>query len=259
MIRSTNARTLLALFALMLAALGPAGALPLPRDILQRSASRPHEILSPRLVRGNPERREIALTFDDGPHAGKTEQLLSILRAAHVRATFFVVGKEVDAHPELVRQELADGHEIGNHTYSHLRLPALNAYQDAEEVMAGARAIERATGSRTRLFRPPGGEYDAQDVQLLKRLGCVMVLWTDDPGDWARPPAVVLERRILDGVDNGSIILLHDGIPETLQMLPDLLKKLKARGYRFVTASEMARHPGAHVAGGPCVAARRQP
>lgn len=213
-------------------------------------------IKSARLVRGSTSVPEIALTFDDGPHFGLTEKLLDILRTERVHATFFVVGKEVDLHPELAREELADGHELANHTYSHLRLPSLTPDQVEAEMRGGALAVTRAVGAPTRLFRPPGGEYDEVTLNVLKRLGYVMVLWTEDPGDWARPSAAVLERRVLDNVENGSIILLHDGIPETMQMLPDLIHKLKARGYRFVTASEMALRPGAHVTGGPRVLPR---
>ena len=212
-----------------------------------------HFIQFPRLVRGNPRHREIALTFDDGPHPLFTEQLLTILRQEQVTATFFVIGQNVDAHPELVQQAAAQGIEIANHTYHHLRLPTIPVEDIATELENGARAIQRAIGYTTRLYRPPGGEYDKDVINTTRDLGYVMVLWTDDPGDYADPGSSIIENRVLRAVSNGGILLLHDGTAQTVQILPDLLRKLKSRGYRFITCSEMARERGAITTGGPQV------
>lgn len=212
----------------------------------------------PELVRGNPTRKEIALTFDDGPHPVYTEELLDILKREHVRATFFVVGKQTDRFPQLVQQEVAEGHEVANHTYDHLRLPTLPPAQIEEELTEGARAIQRAVGSPTRLYRPPGGEYDASVLAATKQLGLVMVLWTDDPGYFAKPPAKTVEERALRDIRDGGILLLHDGIQQTLDILPDLIRQLKARGYQFVTCSELAREQGIITTGGPRVPIARR-
>jgi len=206
-----------------------------------------------KLVRGNPARKEIALTFDDGPHPQYTPRLLDILRREKVRATFFVVGKMVDKYPQLVQQEIADGHEVANHTYHHLRLPTLSPEGIARELRSGSLAIARAIGSTTNLFRPPGGEYDERVIAVVKRLGYAMVLWTDDPGDFAKPGAKVIEQRTLGRVRNGAIILLHDGSQQTLEVLPNMLRRLKAQGYSFVTCSEMAQQRGIITTGGPRV------
>lgn len=210
----------------------------------------------PVLVRGNRARKEIALTFDDGPHTFYTRRLLDILKHERVPATFFVVGKMVDRNPDLVRQEIEEGHEVANHTYDHLRLSGLPPATIESEIREGALAIARATGASTRLFRPPGGEYDNEVINVAKRLGCVMVLWTDDPGDFARPGASSIEERTLRFVSNGGILLLHDGIQQTLDILSDLIGRLKRLGYRFVTVSEMAREGGVVKTGGPRVVAR---
>jgi peptidoglycan/xylan/chitin deacetylase (PgdA/CDA1 family) len=159
----------------------------------------------------------------------------------------------VDAHPDLVQREAAEGHEVANHTYHHLRLPTLPPDRIEPELRSGARAIERAIGSPTRLYRPPGGEYDDDVVQVTRRLGYTMVLWTDDPGDYANPGDTRLTGRLMRHVSNGAIILLHDGVQETLDVLPALLRRLKAEGYRFVTCSEMARQRGVLTRGGPRV------
>lgn len=219
--------------------------------LAKREFEREHNIHFPRLTRGNPKRKELALTFDDGPHPIYTQKLLAILKQFNVKATFFVVGMMVDKYPDLVGQEVAEGHEVANHTYHHLRLPLLPDVNIEEELSNGANAIERAVGSSTRLFRPPGGEYDNDVIAITKRLGYVMVLWTDDPADFANPGSAVIEKRTLQNITNGGILLLHDGVHQTLDILPDLLMRLKKQGYKFVTCSQMATERGIITTGGP--------
>ncbi|MCX6360682.1 MAG: polysaccharide deacetylase family protein [Armatimonadetes bacterium] len=204
-----------------------------------------------KLVRGNPKTKRIALTFDDGPHPDYTPQLLDELKAAKVRATFFVIGKMVDAHPELAAREAAEGHEVANHTYNHRRLPTLTDAGIEQELTLGADAIRRAIGAPTKLYRPPGGEYDDDVINVTRRLGDCMVLWTDDPADYANPGPNVIVERTMRAVSNGGILLLHDGAKESLGILPELLAGLKARGFTFVTCSEMARERGIITTGGP--------
>ncbi|MGC8668048.1 MAG: polysaccharide deacetylase family protein [Chthonomonadales bacterium] len=210
-------------------------------------------IIYPKLVRGNPNLKEIALTFDDGPHPAFTPRLLDLLARLHVKATFFLVGKMVDRYPDLVRQEVAQGHEVANHTYDHLRLASVPPALIEPELKEGSLALVRAVGSPTRFYRPPGGEYNADVIEAGRRLGYIMVLWTNDPGDYRRPSGALLEERLLRDVSNGAIILLHDGIPQTLTILPRLVTALRREGYRFVTISEMAAAGGVVTAGGPRV------
>lgn len=212
-----------------------------------------HHILFPKLVRGNPHIKTIALTFDDGPHPVFTQELMAILKAENVTATFFVIGEHVDAHPDLVQQAAAQGIEIANHTYHHLRLPTIPVPDIAYELKQGALAIERAIGYSTRLYRPPGGEYDQDVINTTRELDYIMVLWTDDPGDYADPGTGVIEKRVIRDVSDGGILLLHDGAAQTVTILPNLIKKLKKRGFRFVTCSEMARERGVITTGGPQV------
>jgi len=209
-----------------------------------------------KLVRGNPRRKEIALTFDDGPHRAFTPRLLDLLRRLRVPATFFVVGKMVDAAPDLVRREAAEGHEVETHTYHHLRLPTLTEPRILQELRLGAAAIERALGRPPELFRPPGGEYDDRVVDVARQLGYTMVLWTDDPGDYAKPGASAELDRLLCNVSNGGIILLHDGVEVTLRILPLLVARLRSQGYRFVLCSDMLEEGGAITTGGPRILPR---
>jgi peptidoglycan/xylan/chitin deacetylase (PgdA/CDA1 family) len=192
-----------------------------------------------KLLRGDAGRKWIALTFDDGPHPGYTERLLRILKEYDVPATFFLVGQMAEQHPELVREEAAAGHSIANHTYHHLSLPKIPEDAAATEIKACGEVLRSITGQAPRLFRPPGGEYDDDVAEAAEALGYRMVLWTDDPGDYASPGGDVIARRTLEHAKNGGIILLHDGIEQTIEVLPQILRTLKARGYRFVTVNEM--------------------
>ena len=108
-------------------------------------------------------------------------------------------------------------------------------------------------GTTTKLYRPPGGEYDDDVIEVAKRLGFVMTLWADASGDYANPGAINIESRTLRKVSGGGIILLHDGVQETINVLPKIIKRLKSRGYTFVTCSEMAIERGVRTTGGPRV------
>jgi peptidoglycan/xylan/chitin deacetylase (PgdA/CDA1 family) len=196
----------------------------------------------PIFTHGNAQLKEVALTFDDGPHANWTPQLLNLLRSLKIKATFFVVGKMVDKYPELVAREVADGHEIANHTYDHLNLKKLPFAKIEKEIKDGAEAIRRAVGYTPVFFRPPGGQYNSDTLKAAADLHFTPVLWTANSKDFTYPAPAVLEQRLLSKPANGGILLCHDGIPATMQILPDLVAKLRAQGFSFVTVSELARH-----------------
>jgi len=208
-----------------------------PYDIQQMM----EQLRTAKMYHGNPAHRWIALTFDDGPHPYYTPLLLKTLRQLGVRATFFVVGKNVDRYPDLVRQMVEDGHEVENHTYNHLRLSQMPLGMVQEEIEAGAAAIWRVTGRVPRFIRPPGGMIN-HAVRLVAQFGgYVTVMWTDDPADYERPPAKTLQQRLFAHVGPGSIILLHEKVPQTIEVLPEFVREMRRRGYRFVTVEEMWR------------------
>ena len=226
-----------------------AGARPGNQNILAPLSTKPHDqtnlwqgdkLLS--LWRGDPTRKEIALTFDDGPHPPFTQRLLALLRQLNVKATFFLVGKKVDQAPGVVELIARDGHEVANHTYNHLNLDKMTQMQVETEIRLGNDAIWRACGKMPALFRPPGGHHHPHIMRAAGALNMTVILWTDDPADFANPGADGIVARILEQVGSGSDILLHDGVEQTLEMLPDLIARLRQDGYRFVTASEMVRH-----------------
>jgi peptidoglycan/xylan/chitin deacetylase (PgdA/CDA1 family) len=191
------------------------------------------------LWRGNVNVPAVALTFDDGPHPDYTPSILAILRRYDVKATFFVVGEMVERHPNLIQAEKAAGHLIGNHTYHHVNLTKIPVLEAVIEWQACQDAVKSITGEPMRFCRPPGGDYNHDVILAAQDLGLTTVLWTDDPGDYARPGDKVIETRLLDSIGNGGIILIHDGVQQTIDVLPQIIERLRTRGFRFVTAAEM--------------------
>jgi len=193
-----------------------------------------------KLIRGDPRVPVVTLTFDDGPHPEFTPQILAILQRYHVRATFFVVGKMAEQYPDLVRAERAGGHVIGNHTYHHVNLTKIPDDEIAPEWQACEDVVKVITGDTMRFCRPPGGDYDRVVILAATDLGLTTVLWTDDPGDYASPGEKTIERRVLGAIGNGGIILLHDGVQQTIGVLPQIIEGLRRRGLRFETVDTMA-------------------
>lgn len=188
------------------------------------------------------ETSRIALTFDDGPHPKLTPRILDILDCYHVRATFFMIGVNVENYPNAAREVAARGHEIGNHTFSHHRLRGIGEERAKTELTACADAIERVCGQRPRLFRPPEGSLDSGLVEIVCRNGYETILWSLDTRDWDVKDENAIVRRVLSAVKPGDIILMHDFIgyhSKTPEALEILIPKLQALGYEFVTVGEL--------------------
>ena len=188
------------------------------------------------------DEKKVALTFDDGPHYKYTEQILDILKKYGVKATFFVIGVNAEKYPQKVKRISDEGHEIGNHTYSHLNLKELDEKEIRQELIKGERIIEKITAKKTKLLRPPGGTYSDAVVKTASEMGCDVILWSQDTRDWAHTPADKIACGIIDNVKGGDIVLFHDFVspdtptPEALEkIIPQLLKS----GYKFVTVSEL--------------------
>ena len=182
----------------------------------------------------------IAMTFDDGPSEKLTPELLDILAQHHIHATFFVIGRNVVEHPEVLRRAVSEGHEIGNHSWSH---PAFGKMRD-ESVRAELRktddAIRTAIGVRPVLMRPPYGSITARQKKWINsEFGYRTILWDVDPLDWKRPGPTVVTSRIVRETRPGSIILSHDIHPGTIKAMPGTFDQLQAKGFKFVTVSEL--------------------
>ena len=191
----------------------------------------------------------IAMSFDDGPSATLTPRLLDLLKQRGIKVTFFVIGQNVEHAPEIVARAAAEGHEIGNHTWDHPALTKLSDARVQEEINKTSEAIFKATGKKPVLLRPPYGAMNPRVHRLVEQDGMKVVLWSVDPNDWKRPGSAVVECRILAGAKPGAIILSHDIHPGTIEAMPSTLDALLAKGYKFVTVSELiameSQHPKA--------------
>jgi peptidoglycan/xylan/chitin deacetylase (PgdA/CDA1 family) len=192
------------------------------------------------VTNGSRARRVVALTFDDGPSA-YTAAVLDVLKHEQVRATFFLIGQQVSGGTALLQRALAEGHMLGDHTWSHADVSG-GGSPASGQISSTASAIERATGFQPCLFRAPYGAVSSSLIGLAHGLGFTTVQWDVDPQDWALPGSGAISSRILSNVRNGSIVLMHDGggpRSQTLAALPGIIHTLKARGYGFVTVTEL--------------------
>lgn len=180
----------------------------------------------------------VALTFDDGPGA-YTESLLDTLDEHQAKATFFLIGKNVAKHPGIVRDELARGHELGNHTFSHQDLTKMSLAAAQRELRKTDAAIKKATGAEPTLIRPPFGAIPAN---LKKSLDVPVALWSVDTLDW-QTRNTKKTVKAAEKVEPGSIVLMHDIHESTIKAVPKILTDLQAQGYHFVTVSELISNP----------------
>jgi peptidoglycan/xylan/chitin deacetylase (PgdA/CDA1 family) len=191
--------------------------------------------------RGNPKKKQVALTFDDGPHPQFTSQILAVLAYYRVPATFFFTGIQAQKNPQWVRMTHQAGHEIGNHTYDHFRIPKLPRKEQEYQIDEYQRLIQGLTGVTPRFLRPPGGQVDKETQQLITQRGMIVAMWDVALNDTkAGKSERDLLKTSMKNIRPGSVILAHDGIQSTIDMLPTLITALRAEGYSFVTMSQLA-------------------
>lgn len=183
-----------------------------------------------------PEKKKVALTFDDGPSPGYTEDLLDGLKERDVKATFFLIGQKAEADPELVRRIALEGHVIGNHSYSHINLGVLSDEDACMQISRTNQIICDITETTPQYLRSPFGSTH-------KNLDCKMdmieVLWDVDPRDWDIQNTAKIVNRVVSKVQDGDIILLHDGYDTSTAAAIQIIDTLKAEGYEFVTVDEL--------------------
>lgn len=189
------------------------------------------------------DRPAVALTFDDGPDPAGTPRVLAILRQAGVRGTFFVLARSAQRRPDLVRQIVAEGSEVGSHSTDHPNMGRLSAETVRRDAEASARVIAAITGRPVTLFRFPYFAHTKAGVAAVRALGLTVVEASVDPKDWARPGVDAIVRRATQDVRRGDIILFHDGggHAQTLAALPRVIAILKERGLQLVTVSELLK------------------
>jgi peptidoglycan/xylan/chitin deacetylase (PgdA/CDA1 family) len=198
------------------------------------------------VYRGPSDKREIALTFDDGPAGDPpTAEFLQVLEREHVPATFFEIGRQIpefDSSGVVDRRMLADGDMIGDHTWSHPAMTRLKPARQRRELLDAAAEIRAATGFSPCLWRPPYGAINRKLVSLARSLGFLTVMWDVDPRDWALPGVGAIYSNVVANAHNGAIVIQHIGggpRQQTLAALPGEIEKLRARGYRFVTVDQL--------------------
>jgi peptidoglycan-N-acetylglucosamine deacetylase len=205
-----------------------------------------------RIVSRGRSRGSIAITFDDGPTEPYTTQILDILEAAGARATFFVLGARGVTSPATLRRAVADGHEVGNHTWAHSALPLCGPNFIRQTIRATSDFVERTTGVRPRVFRAPFGWRNPWVNRGARREGCEPVAWSVGVHDTDRPGADVIAARAIAGLRDGAILLLHDGRsldpePDASQVvaaLPSILEEARRRKLRTLTISELLAESG---------------
>ena len=208
------------------------------KEVVQEATDMKIASLTPKPSDGG---KYIALTFDDGP-SSYTQQILDILAQKGVHATFFNLGNQASGKPELTRAVLDGGHELASHTNRHQDLPTLGRDDLRSEITSAFDTLEGASGKRLQMIRAPYGAFtDVAWARTAALISC-NVLWNIDTLDWKRPGAAAITDMVLSHAFNGSIVLMHDGggnRSQDVEALPDIIDKLKAQGYTFLTVSEL--------------------
>jgi|SRR5208282_566929 len=192
-------------------------------------------------------KKQIALTYDDGPNDPHTLKLLDVLAKHGVRATFFMIGRFVRQRPDIAHAVAQAGHVIGNHTFTHPLLIFESEAQTRIQLVDCRQALQEAIGEHSSLFRPPFGGRRPATIRIARDLGLQTVMWNVTGYDWNAPPAAVIERKVTEQMRGGDVILLHDGgyralgadRAQTVGATGNLLRKYKDQGYEFLTVEEM--------------------
>jgi peptidoglycan-N-acetylglucosamine deacetylase len=190
------------------------------------------------LWKGPSDRREIALTFDDGPHPEHTPETLDILRSHGAKAVFFLNGRNVLLFPGMVERLKSEGHVAATHGFSHRRLDFRKRDFVVGEIEAGAKAVEKTGGKKPAFFRPPYGRFDPRFKAILRERNMTLVLWSLLTCDFREPDPDALRRTVRDRIHNGAILVFHDGhrnAPVMLKALPDILETVRQLGYGIAT------------------------
>ncbi|MCP3762729.1 polysaccharide deacetylase family protein [Domibacillus sp. A3M-37] len=191
----------------------------------------------------------VAITFDDGPDPIYTPQILDVLKNNNAHATFFLLGHRVKKYTEIVQREVREGHEIGNHTYTHPSFYNISQSTLLNEIDKTEKLMNFQESYNVKLFRPPGGAVNKGIIDALKKQNYTIILWSwhQDTKDWSNPGVDTIVNQVLSDVRNGDIILLHDSggnRTQTVKALKVLLPELKERGYKFVTVGQLLQnHP----------------
>ena len=182
----------------------------------------------------------LALTFDDGPHGTLTPKLLDLLAQRNIKCTFYVIGRNVEAYPDIARRIVGEGHEIANHTWTHPQLSRLSSPRVADELRRTHDKVLEVTGVRMTNLRPPYGAFNDSVRRIaFDRHGYETIMWSVDPLDWKYRNASRVTRELVKGAAPGAVLLCHDIHPSTVAAMPATLDQLLGRGFQFVTVANL--------------------
>lgn len=193
----------------------------------------------------NCKEKRIALTFDDGPHPRLTFKILDVLKKHDIKATFFVIGANVDSYPTPLKRAVSEGHEIGIHTNSHCLLKSMKKDKIKDEISICKEKILNTASYQSTVIRPPCGMYDETLVEVAKESSFKVILWSIDTHDWAHASKSKIINTISNNVRSGDIILFHDyisGENHTVEALDYIIPTLKKEGYEFVTVTQLLQN-----------------
>ncbi|MCX7625080.1 MAG: polysaccharide deacetylase family protein [Candidatus Sumerlaeaceae bacterium] len=185
-------------------------------------------------------KKRLALTFDDGPHPELTRRFLALLAEKGVKATFFLLGPNVEKNPDIVKEIVAAGHEVGNHSWNHPVLNKLTPERIREELEKTSQAIANASGAQVRLVRPPYGSVNKKVEDICDSLGTKIICWSIDTEDWRKNTTKdKMVETVKKNVRDGAIILMHDRFEKSYETTAEIIDALRADGYEFVTVGEL--------------------
>ena len=198
---------------------------------------------------GDTNEKLLALTFDDGPDEKFTPQILDILKKYDIKATFYVIGEKVQYNKKIIKREFEEGHEIGNHTYTHINVSKNGYNKIKKEILDTQSEVKSVIGIYPKTFRPPYRAISKDMCEIIKQEDMNIVLWSYvDARDWESPGVSSIVKSIENGIKNGCIILLHDynkirnSKSQTIEALDIIIPDLLEKGYKFVTISELIEH-----------------
>lgn len=192
----------------------------------------------PPIFQGNPNKPQVALACNVFWGEEYLPDMLKTLAENNVHITFYIGGSWANKYPEILKELANQGHELGNHTYSHPHPNTLSKEKNKEQIIKTEELVASITGLKTNLYAPPYGEYNNTVLLAAQELGYTTTMWSIDTIDWKRPPPEVIKERVLKKLHNGAIILMHPTAP-TAQALPGLIDEIKKRGYTFVVVSDI--------------------
>lgn len=196
-------------------------------------------------ISGPTNRKAVSLTFDDGPSANVTPKILDILKENDVKASFFIIGSQIPGNSAIIKRMYEDGNLVLNHSYTHPELTKKNNEEITNELVKTETALQAIIGKKPAILRPPYGDLNQQDVDLISSLGYKSVIWSTDTFDWSQKEKDNIVKNVTDNLRSGEIILMHCNSDKiaTAEALPQIIQAIKSKGYEITTLDKLLNIP----------------